>query len=69
MNKEKIIYAMKVMDAAQQEVWLLHHKVKQYDEPLAMKIWEQTLQLEHGLLVLNEEILDKPSYFDGSDNE
>lgn len=64
MNLERVKEAMVVMNNAQQEVWNLHHAVKKYDEPLAMKIWEQSLQLEHGLLVLNEEFLGKPSYFE-----
>lgn len=53
---DKAREAMNIINHAQQQMWNLHHKVKQYDEPLAMKIWEQSLQIEHALLVLNEEI-------------
>lgn len=44
--------AIMVIDHAQQEIWSLHHKVKEYDEELGMKIWEWTLQIEYAVNVL-----------------
>jgi hypothetical protein len=43
-----------VIDHAQEQLWLLHHKVKEYDEELGMKIWEWTLQIEQAVRVLRE---------------
>jgi hypothetical protein len=46
--------AIEVIDHAQEQLWLLHHKVKEYDEELGMKIWEWTLQIEQAVRVLRE---------------
>lgn len=53
-----------VIDYAQEQIWNLHHKVKEYDEELGMKIWEWTLQIEHAVgklrdLQLKEKAQDK----------
>jgi hypothetical protein len=64
MNFEKIKQAMAVINSAQGNVWLLHHKVKASDEDTGTKLWECSLQIEHALLVLNEEILKGAGYFE-----
>ena len=63
-SKEKIIQAMGVINFSQQQIWNLHHEVNQYDKDLGEKIWAQTLQIEHALLILNEEILGGHGFFE-----
>ena len=55
MRSAETARAIVVIDDAQETIWNLHHKVKEYDVELGMKIWEQTLQIEHAVKVLREE--------------
>lgn len=64
MDKARI--AMSIINSAQNRIWDLHHKVKEFDEKLGMEIWEQTLQIEHALLVLNEEIFAGKGYWENT---
>lgn len=49
--------ALNVIDHAQYAIWELHLVVKNnHDNELGMKIWEQTLQIEHAVKVLREEL-------------
>lgn len=64
MDLQKVRQAMAVINQAQQAVWNLHHAFKQYDEPKAIELWKQSLQIEHALLVLNEEVLGGRGYFE-----
>lgn len=64
MDKDKVMFALKVIDHAQQEVWNLHHFVRQYSETLAEKLWEQSIQIESALVKLNDELMGKNGYFD-----
>lgn len=54
MTKEELLFAIDVIDNAQQQIWELHHKVKEYNEELGMEVWLQTLQIEHGINRIRE---------------
>lgn len=63
VNKEdQIAKALMVINHAQNQIWELHHHVKQYNEALAMEIWNQSLQIEHALIELNEALYGKREY-------
>jgi hypothetical protein len=70
-NFDKATQAMNTINDAQQKIWELHHAVRHVIEQLkddkfnklADDIWAQTLQIEHALLVLNEEIFAGESYW------
>lgn len=62
---DEILTAMRVINAAQKRVWDLHFAIKPLNEPLAMEVWEQALQIEHGLKVLNKCLFQKDEYFEG----
>lgn len=65
MNKdEQILTALRAINVSQKHLWNLHHLVKEHDEKLAMQVWEQTLQIEHALLELNEALYGKREYFE-----
>jgi hypothetical protein len=66
MNLPKVKEAMSVINASQLKLWKLQHKVKKYNEVLSEEIWYETLQIEHALLILNEEILGGESYLEPS---
>lgn len=65
MNKAKVTEAMSVINGSQNRLWSLSHETRLHDKKLGEAIWEQTLQIEHALLVLNEEVLGGESYFEG----
>lgn len=65
MNKdEQILNAMRAINFAQQYLWDLHHRVKVYDKELGMAIWEQSLQIEQGLLELNDALFGRREHFE-----
>lgn len=64
MIDDKLKQPLDVINAMQQEIWNLHHKVKQYDGHLAVKFWECSLQIESALLKINEDVLGNKGYYD-----
>jgi hypothetical protein len=65
--KEKLIPPLNVINDAQQRVWTLHHAVKQYNEELAMQLWECSLQIESALLKINESVFEDVGYYENKD--
>ena len=64
MDLNKIKEAMDVLEEAQQKLWQLSHKVRKVSDHLGDAVWSESLQIEHGLLVLNEQILGGKSYYE-----
>lgn len=64
MDKEKIKEALSIINAFQQQVWKMSHKVKEMDYKIGESMWFGSIQAEHSLLVLNEEVLGGEGYFE-----
>ena len=62
IQSNQISSAINVINNAQTIIWELHHTVKAYDDEIGVKIWEQTLQIEHALLELNDALYGKREY-------
>lgn len=65
--KDLLIKPLNVINTAQQKVWDLHHKVKQYDEKLADEFWQCSLQIESALLKINENIYGGSGYWENKE--
>lgn len=56
--------AMNVINNSQKALWELSHKIRERDEKLGEAVWMWSLQIEHALKILNEEIFAGEGYWE-----
>lgn len=61
---DKAREAMRVINSSQKALWELSHKIREKSDRLGHSVWMWSLQIEHALKILNEEIFAEEGYFE-----
>lgn len=61
---DKANVAMKVINNSQKALWEISHKIRERDDKLGEAVWMWSLQIEHALKILNEEIFAGEGYYE-----